>query len=320
MQYRRLGRAGLKVSALSFGTWVTFAEQGDLDNAIAMLTVARQAGVNLFDTAESYGNGRAEALLGDALAALGWDRATYVLTTKLYAGVRGCVNMRQTLNRKYLLQAIDESLARLRTRFVDLLYCHRPDPDTPIEETVWTMSDLVAAGKAHYWGTSEWSAAQLREAWDVAEKYRLRKPTMEQPEYNLFARGRVETEYAAIVDELGLGLTTWSPLASGLLTGKYQDGAPAGSRGALPGYGWLQRALVDDDRNRQVAQLDGIARGLGCTTAQLAIAWCARRPTVSSVILGASRPDQLRDNLRAIDVLPHLTEDVVQRIEALFPP
>jgi voltage-dependent potassium channel beta subunit len=318
VEYRRLGRAGLRVSVLSYGTWVTFAEQGDLSSAVASLRVAREAGVNLFDTAEAYGSGRAEELLGLALEQLGWDRATFVLSTKLYWGVRDCVNMRTTLNRKYLLQAIDESLERLRTRFVDLLYCHRPDPETPIEETVWAMSDIIAAGKAHYWGTSEWPADQIRAAWEIADQYGLRKPSIEQPEYNLFKRARVEGEYAGLHREIGLGLATWSPLASGLLTGKYLDGAPTGSRGSLPGYGWLESWLVDEERNRRVRELDLIARTIDATPAQLAIAWCTLNPAVSTVILGASTPEQLRDNLRALDVVPRISPGVLRRIGAVF--
>lgn len=318
MEYRRLGSAGLKISVLSYGTWVTFAEQGDLHNAIATLMVARQEGVNFFDTAEVYGQGLSEDLLGRALEELQWDRATYVLSTKLYWGSRNCVNMRATLNRKYLMQAIDESLDRLRTPFVDLLFCHRPDPETPIEEIVWTMSDIIAAGKAHYWGTSEWPAEQIRAAWKVADRYRLRKPSMEQPEYNLFRRGRVEVEYAPLYRDIGLGLTTWSPLASGLLTGKYVDGVPPGSRGSVPGFGWLKERLVDKELNARVRELSMLAKNLDATPAQVAIAWCTLLPAVSSVILGASGPDQLRENLGAMKVVPRLTPDVLQLINDLF--
>lgn len=319
MEYRRLGTTGLRVSVLSYGTWVTFAEQGDLSNAMASLTVARQAGINSFDTAEVYGRGRAEELLGSALEELGWDRATYVLSTKLYWGVRECVNMRRTLNRKYLMQAMDESLGRLRASFVDIVFCHRFDPETSLEETVWAMSDIIAAGKAHYWGTSEWPTERIRAAWEVADRYGLRKPCVEQPEYNLFKRERIEGEYAALQREIGLGFTTWSPLASGLLTGKYRNGIPAGSRASLPGYGWLKEWLVDGERNDRVRELDAIARALGATPAQLAIAWCTKNPTVSTVILGASDPDQLRENLSALRAVPQLSREVMGRIEHHFP-
>ncbi|HEX8611285.1 MAG TPA: aldo/keto reductase [Telluria sp.] len=319
MEYRRLGQSGLRVSVLAYGTWVTFAEQGELSNAIESLTVARQAGVNLFDTADAYGHGQAEILLGRALEQLGWDRATYVLSTKVYSGLRNCVNMCQTLNRKYLLQAIDESLERLRTPFVDLLYCHRPDPATPVEETVWAMSDIVAAGKAHYWGTSGWSVEQIRQAWECAERYRLRKPSMEQTEYNLFKRASLEGAYATRLSEMGVGIATWSPLAAGLLSGKYRNAIPRGSRACLPGYDWLKTWLVDEERNSQVRELEAVAHALGATPAQLAIAWCTTNPALSSVILGASSAAQLRDNLRAIEVVPLLTAEVMRRIDRIFP-
>lgn len=318
MEYRRLGRAGLKVSVLSYGTWVTFAEQGDLVSATAALRVAREAGVNLFDSADAYGHGRAEELLGLALEQLGWERATYVLSTKVYSGVRDCVNMRRTLNRKYLMHAIDESLERMRTPFVDLVYCHRPDPETPIEETVWTMSDIVAAGKAHYWGTSGWPVADIRAACRIADRYGLRKPSMEQLEYNLFRRGDVEGAYAGLHEELGLGIVTWSPLASGLLTGKYMHGVPPGSRATLPGYGWLASWLTNGVRNGRVRQFEVIARSLGATPAQLAIAWCTLNRTVSTVVLGARGPDQLRHNLDALDVVPLITPELVSRIDEVF--
>jgi|SRR5687767_5373064 len=318
VEYRRLGRAGLKVSVLSYGTWITFAEQGDLSVAVETLTVARRAGVNFFDTADAYGQGRAEELLGAALEEMAWDRATYVLGTKVYSGVRQCVNMRQTLHRKYLMLAIDESLERLRTPFVDVLYCHRPDPHTPLEETVWAMSDIVASGKAHYWGTSEWPADQLRTAWEIADSCKLRKPSVEQPEYNLFKRARVEGEYAVLHRDIGLGIATWSPLASGLLTGKYGNGVPARSRASLSNYGWLRAWLEDGERNRKVRELETIARELRATTAQLAIAWCTKNPSVASVILGASGPRQLQENLLALDVVPRLSGEVMQRIDSIF--
>jgi aryl-alcohol dehydrogenase-like predicted oxidoreductase len=226
------------------------------------------------------------------------------------------VNARNTLNRKYLLEAIDPSLERLGLDHLDLVYCHRPDPDTPIEETVWAMSDIVASGRAHYWGTSEWPADDIRAAWDVAERHHLHKPVVEQPEYNLLDRHRVEVEYARLYDDIGLGLTTWSPLASGLLTGKYLDGVPEGSRAALPGYEWLRDLLTDPDRNAAVRRLAAVADDLGCSLAQLSLAWCARNPRVSTVITGASRVEQVHENMGALDVLDRLDDDVVARIDA----
>jgi voltage-dependent potassium channel beta subunit len=239
-----------------------------------------------------------------------------VLSTKLFWGIHQSVNMRNTLNRKYLVQAIDGSLERLGLDFVDLVYCHRPDPETPIEETVWALSDIISSGKALYWGTSEWSAEELREAWDVADRHNLHKPVVEQPQYNLFWRDRVEKEYAPLYDGIGLGLTTWSPLSSGLLSGKYLDEVPEGSRATLPGYEWLAKMLTDPERNQKVRALESIAKELDCTLAQLAIAWCAKNPHVSSVITGASRVEQVHENLAALEVLPKLTEEVLARMEA----
>jgi voltage-dependent potassium channel beta subunit len=318
VQYRRLGNTGLKVSALAFGSWLTVGDQAGLPVVRDCLATAREAGVTLFDTAETYAGGRAEAFLGAAIEDLGWDRSTYVIATKLYWGVHKWPHLQTTLNRKYLLQGIDGCLERLRTPFVDLILCHRRDPETPIEEIVWTMSDIVGSGKALYWGTSEWPPDDVWAAWQYAERYRLRKPVVEQPEYNLFARRRVEVDYLRLETELGLGLMTWSPLASGVLSGKYRLGVPADSRGALPGHDWLRRSLVDADRNAKVAALEPVASDIGCSLAQLAIAWCLTNEAVSSVILGASRPAHLRENLRALDVVPHLTPEVMARIERVF--
>src|SRR5258706_9517142 len=284
MEYRRLGRSGLKVSVLSFGSWVSFGAQLDTGAARDCLAAAWDAGVNFFDNAEAYAGGESERIMGKAIAELGWPRETYVLSTKVYFGLTDAVNMKQTLNRKYLLHAIEGSLERFGLDFVDLLFCHRPDPETPIEETVWAMSEIVSAGKAHYWGTSEWSADEIRAAWEIAERHHLHKPVMEQPQYNLLERDRVETEYARLYDDIGLGLTTWSPLASGLLTGKYASGIPADSRGALPEYGWLARRLTDPAAAAKVERLRPIASELGCTLAQLSLAWCAKNPHVSTRI------------------------------------
>lgn len=316
MEYRRLGRSGLKVSVLSFGSWVTFGRQVDRDLALDCLSTARDAGVNFFDNAEGYEGGESERVMGQALADLGWDRDTYVVSTKLFFGIKDDVNMKETLNRKYLLSAIDGSLERFGLDFVDLLFCHRPDPETPIEETVWAMHDIVASGKALYWGTSEWSAEDIRSAWQIADRHHLHKPVMEQPQYSLLVPGRVEEEYAPLYDEIGLGLTTWSPLASGLLTGKYLDEVPDGSRLGLEGYEWLRDVLLTEDANQKVMALKVIADDLGCRLTHLAIAWCTRNPNVSTVILGASRVSQLEENLAALDVVPLLTDEVLARIQA----
>ena len=317
MEYRRLGPTGLKVSVLSFGSWVTFGTQVDTGLARECLSAARDAGVNFFDNAESYAGGESERIMGQAIAELNWPRWSYVISTKLYWGIHDAPNMQLTLNRKYLMQAIDGSLERMGLDFVDLLFCHRADPDTPIEETVWAMSDIVSSGKALYWGTSEWTADEIRAAWDIAERHHLHKPVMEQPQYNLFERRKVEREYARLYDDIGLGLTTWSPLASGLLTGKYLDGVPDDSRAALPGYEWLRDALTDEGRNAKVKQLAGIAERLDATLAQLAIAWCAANPNVSTVITGASRVEQVHENLAALDVLAQLTPEVLAEIKEI---
>jgi voltage-dependent potassium channel beta subunit len=315
MDYRRLGRSGLKVSALSFGSWVSFGSQLDVGRARDCLAAAYEAGVNFFDNAQSYAGGESERIMGRAIAELGWPRHTFVVSSKFFWGLDDTVNVRNTLNRKYLLEAIDPSLERFGLDHLDIVYCHRHDPETPIEETVWAMSDIVASGRAHYWGTSEWPAADIRAAWEIAERHHLHKPVVEQPEYNLFNRRKVERDYARLYDEIGLGLTTWSPLASGLLTGKYLDGVPADSRAALPGYEWLRDLLTDPARNQSVQRLSEVAADIGCTTAQLAIAWCVRNPRVSTVITGASRVEQVEENLAALDVLDQLDDATMARIE-----
>jgi voltage-dependent potassium channel beta subunit len=318
MQYRRLGHSGLRVSVLSFGSWVSFGPQLAGANARDCLAAAYDAGINFFDNAEVYSGGKSETIMGAAIAALGWPRHTYVISSKFFWGIEESVNTKSTLNRKYLLHAVEGSLRRLGLDFLDLIYCHRSDPETPIEETVRAMHDIITSGKALYWGTSEWSAADIQEAWDIAERHHLHKPVMEQPQYNLFARDKVEKEFAPLYDTIGLGLTTWSPLASGLLTGKYRDGVPAGSRAALPGYGWLKSMVTDPDANRRVGELEAIARELGVSLAQLSIAWCASNPHVSTVITGASRVEQVHENLGALPVIERLTPDILARIDAIF--
>jgi voltage-dependent potassium channel beta subunit len=323
MQYRRLGRSGLKVSELSLGSWVTYHNQVDTRAAIEMLAAAMDAGINFFDNAEVYAAGQSEVVMGEAFKALKWPRLNYIVSTKFFWGLDRdghATNRKDTLNRKYLLQAIDGSLARLQLEHVDLVYCHRPDPATPIEETVWAMSDMVCRGKALYWGTSEWAAADIRAAWDIADRHHLHKPVVEQPEYNLFHRKRVEQEYARLYDDIGLGLTTWSPLASGLLTGKYKNGIPEGSRGAMESMAFLRERLTDPLKNEAVAKLEGIAARLGGNVAQLAVAWANRNPKVSTVILGASKLSQLQDNLKALALTPKLTPEVAEEIDAITKP
>ena len=316
MMYRRLGGSGLQLSVLSFGSWVSFDAQLKDDLALECMQTAYDSGCNFFDNAEAYAGGESEAIMGRVLQTMGWPRYSYVLSTKVYWGIHGNVrNMRNTLNRKYLHHAIDPCLERLQTDFVDLLFCHRPDPNTPIEETVWAMSDLVSQGKVLYWGTSEWSAEEIRSAWEIADKHHLHKPVMEQPQYNMLTRDRVEKEYASLYDDIGLGTTIWSPLASGLLTGKYRDGVPEGSRGALEGYEWLADRLTDRATLDKVERLRPIADELGCTMAQLALAWCVTNPHVSTVITGASRPSQVADNFGALEVVPKLDKEVLARID-----
>jgi voltage-dependent potassium channel beta subunit len=303
------------VSELSLGSWVTYGNQVDRRAARESLAAARDAGVNFFDNAEVYAQGRAEEIMGQALKELAWPRVSYVISTKFFWGLREAPNQYRTLNRKYLLDAIDGSLARLQLDYVDLVFCHRPDPNTPVEETVWAMSDMISRGKALYWGTSEWSADEIRAACEIAERHHLHKPVMEQPQYNLFCRKRVEQEYKRLYEDIGLGLTTWSPLASGLLTGKYGNGVPPGSRGEVQGYDWLRSELTDARKNEIVRKLASIADELGCTVGQLAIAWVLKNPRVSTVITGASKLEQIGENMKAAEIATKLTPELKQQIE-----
>jgi len=317
MEYRRLGQSGLKVSAFSYGSWLTFGSQQEADESLQCMAAAYEAGINFFDNAEVYAGGESERVMGEALQEMGWPRHSYLVSTKYFWGIhRDVPNAYFTLNRKYLMESIDKSLERLQLDHVDLVYCHRPDPDTPIEETVWAMSDIVASGKALYWGTSEWSAAEIRAAWEIAERHHLRKPVVEQPEYNLLNRTKVESEFARLYEDIGLGITSFSPLASGLLTGKYAAGIPEGSRGQQ--VEWLQESLTDPVNLEKVAALGTVAEEIGCSLAQLALAWTVSNPNVSSVIIGARKVDQLNENLKALEVVGELTDEHKATIDGIF--
>ena len=320
MEYRRLGRSGLKLSVLSFGSWVTFGNADQIQTAAQAaecLSAAKDAGVNFFDNAEAYAAGESERVMGAAFKELGWKRNEYVVSTKLFWGLSDVPNMRNTLNRKYLSQAIDGSLERFGLDFVDLVFCHRADRKTPIEETVWAMSDMITQGKALYWGTSEWAPDEIRAAWDIADRHHLHKPVMEQPQYNILWRDRVEKEYRRLYEDIGLGTTIWSPLSSGLLTGKYLNGVPEGSRATLPGYEWLRTMLTDEKQNQKVAALKEITDELGVNLAQFSLAWCAKNPNVSTVITGASSAEQVRENMGALDVMPLLTKEIMERVDLI---
>ncbi len=315
MEYRRLGTSGLKVSALSFGSWVTFDTQLDTDRAASCMQAAWDSGVNFFDNAEAYAGGASETIMGNVFAQLEWPRHEYIVSTKFFFGIHDGPNTRNTLNRKYLLGAIEGSLERLGLDYVDIAYCHRCDPDTPMEEIVWAMHDMVDRGQATYWGTSMWSAAELREAYGVADRLGLRRPVTEQPQYSMLHRELVEDSYAPLYEEFGLGTTIWSPLASGILTGKYQDGIPDDSRAALPEYQWLADQLTDETNLARVAKLIPIADGLGCSMAQLAIAWCLKNSHVSTVITGASRASQVTENMAAMEVVEAIDDEAMAKIE-----
>jgi voltage-dependent potassium channel beta subunit len=318
MNYRHLGRSGIQVSELSFGSWVTFGIQMGEALARECMAAAYAAGVNFFDNAEVYARGKSETVMGEALKKLAWRRGSYLVSTKFYWGLHDGPNEKNTLNRKRLLEAMDGSLSRLQLDYVDLVFCHRPDPNTPVEEVVWAMHDIVSRGKAVYWGTSMWSAAEIMAAWQIADKHHLHKPVMEQTEYNMFNRQKVEKEYRRLYQDIGLGTTTWSPLASGMLTGKYNDGIPADSRANLKGYEWLKPDLTDADRIEKVKKLAPLAAGLGISMAQLALAWCLKNPQVSTVIMGASRVAQVHENLKALEAVEKLTPEVMVAIETIL--
>ncbi len=318
MEYRYLGRSGLRVSALSLGSWVTFHNQVDIKSAMEMMAAAHDAGVNFFDNAEAYAKGKSEEIMGEALKKLGWRRSSYLVSTKFFWGLNEGINEKDTLNRKYLLEAIDGSLKRFQLDHVDLVFAHRPDPHTPIEESVWAMHNIVESGKAFYWGTSEWPAGDILAAIEIVERHHLHKPVMEQSQYNMFHRERFEVEYARLFADYGYGSTTWSPLASGLLTGKYNQGIPDGSRATLPHYEWLKESVTNQDKLAKVAQLQGVADDLGVPLAQMALAWILKNPNVSTVITGASKVQQVKENMKAMDVVGQLTPDVMERIQSIL--
>ena len=318
MKYRQLGKAGIQVSELSFGSWVTFHNQSGIESAVTMMSAAYDAGVNFFDNAEIYAAGKSESIMGSALAKLGWRRGSYLVSTKLFWGLHDSPNERNTLNRKYLLESIDGSLRRLDVDYVDLLFCHRADPTTPIEETVWAMHNIIERGKALYWGTSEWEAADVVSAIEIAERHHLHKPVVEQPIYNLFERHRFSPDYDSLYQDYGYGSTTWSPLASGVLTGKYSKGIPSDSRGALESLDWLREQLTDADRLAKASALKPLAEQMGASLAQFSLAWCLQNPHVSSVLTGASRVEQVHENMKAIEFVDSFTPDVMNEIDRIF--
>ena len=318
MNYRHLGRTGIRVSELSLGSWITFKNQVDVEAAAEIMAAAYEAGVNFFDNAEAYANGKSEEVMGAALKQLKWRRGSYLVSTKIYWGLYEGVNEKNTLNRKRLIEGINGSLERFQLDYVDILYCHRADKTTPIEETVWAMHNIIERGKAMYWGTSMWSAAEIVEAITVAEKHHLHKPVVEQPVYNLFERERFAGEYARFYQEYGYGVTTFSPLASGLLSGKYNTGIPEDSRASSTNMSWLVETVTDKEKLARVQALESIAKELDCTVAQLSLAWCLKNPFVSSVITGASRLSQLQENMKASEIAPKLTGDVMMRMDNIF--
>jgi len=316
MEYRRLGRAGIKVSELSFGSWVTFGDQIGEQVAQDCMVAAYEAGVNFFDNAEGYAGGKSETVMGNVFKKVGWRREDLVVSTKIFWGGPGPNDL--GLSHKHIIEGVNNSLRRLQMDYVDLLFCHRPDPNTPIEETVRAMDIVIKQGKAFYWGTSMWSAAEILRADGIARQYGLTPPVMEQPVYSLLERDQVEKELAPVFREIGYGTTIWSPLASGVLTGKYNNGIPEGSRAAMQGYEWLKDSVVNPENIEKVKKLEPIAQELGVSLAQLAIAWCLKNPNVSTVITGASRAEQVTENMKALDVVPQLTPDLLEQIDGIF--
>jgi len=316
MNYRRLGSAGLKVSELSLGAWVTYGGQVGEEMSTKCMSAAYDLGVNFYDNAEAYARGNAETVMGNVIKKLGWRREDIVISSKVFWGGKGPND--EGLSRKHIYEACRNSMKRLQLDYLDLFFCHRPDPSTPIEETVRAMDDLIRQGKILYWGTSEWSAADIMRAYGLARELGLTPPQMEQPQYNMFHRDRVEKEYLPLYREIGLGTTTWSPLASGLLTGKYNDGVPSNSRAALPGYGWLKERVLAPQNIAKVKKLEPMAKELGCSMTQLALAWARRNENVSTVITGATSPDQVKENFGSLEFVQSLDADVMGRMDGVL--
>jgi voltage-dependent potassium channel beta subunit len=316
MNYRRMGKHGLQLSELSLGAWVTYGGQVGQDVAEKCMVAAYEAGVNFFDNAEGYASGNAEIVMGNVIKKLGWRRESIVVSTKIFWGGEGPNDL--GLSHKHIIEGVNNALRRFQMDYVDLVFCHRPDPNTPIEETVRAMDIIIKQGKAFYWGTSEWSAADIMRADGLARQYGLTPPAMEQPQYNMLVRDNFEANLAPVFRDLGYGTTIWSPLASGLLTGKYNQGIPEGSRMSLPDYQWLKNSALRDETLAKVRALQPVADNLGCSMAQLALAWCLKNPNVSTVITGASRPEQVGENMKALEVAPKLTDDVMARIDEIL--
>jgi voltage-dependent potassium channel beta subunit len=320
MEYRRLGKTGLQLSVLSYGSWVTFSKQVDDTASDRLMSLAYDSGINFFDNAEAYEGGKSEEMMGRVLHKKNWDRTSYCISSKAFFGLHGKMNKptQKGLSRKHLAEACHAALKRLQTDYLDLFFCHRPDPDVPVEEVVWTMNILLQQGKILYWGTSEWGADELLEAHAIAKDLRLIGPAMEQPQYNLFERQKMEHDYLPVFKETGMGTTIWSPLASGLLSGKYNNGIPDGSRLALENYHWLKDRMMQDDKLEKVKKLGVVAQSLGTTLATLSIAWCIHNPHVSTAILGATKEQQLIENLQALEVYPKLTPEVMKEIDDIM--
>ncbi len=318
MQYRRMGKSGLQLSVLSFGSWITFHKQIDDLVSDELMGIAYEHGINFFDNAEVYAAGESEKIMGRVLRKKNWDRTSYTLSSKAFFGWRGKENKpnQAGLSRKHLIEACNEALQRLQTDYLDLFFCHRPDKGVPIEEVVWAMNHLMQQGKILYWGTSEWSGVEIMEAHRIAAQLHLIGPSVEQPQYNMLHREKMEKEFLQIFKGVGMGTTIWSPLASGLLTGKYNNGIPAGSRLALEGFDWLKNQLMIDEKLSAVKKLETLAKELGTSLATLSIAWCISNPNVTTAILGATKKEQLIENLKAVEILPQLTAEVLQKIDA----